>query len=91
MAVVEAHPVHRFVSTDRFLGFLFGSVRGAIVVIVVLIAIRPFSETEQWWGASKLRPELMKFEEDILYLLNYASDSIAEIGDDLDLPNRKTE
>ena len=69
--------------TDRFLGFLFGSVRGAIVVVVVLIAIRPFVETESWWAASRLRPELMKFEEDILHVLHYASDSIAEIEQDL--------
>lgn len=69
--------------TDRFLGFLFGSIRGAIVVVVIFIAVRPFVETEAWWASSKLRPELMKFEKDVLYVLHMASDSIAEIEQDL--------
>ena len=54
--------------TDRFLGFVFGALRGGLVVIGALIVVRPFAETSDWWKESLLRPELLVFEEDILEL-----------------------
>ena len=54
--------------TDRFLGFVFGALRGGLVVIAALIVARPFAETSDWWQESLLRPELLVFEEDILQL-----------------------
>ena len=54
--------------TDRFLGFVFGAMRGGLVVIAALIVARPFAETSDWWHESLLRPELLVFEEDILRL-----------------------
>ena len=54
--------------TDRFLGFVFGALRGGLVVIAALIVARPFAETSDWWQESVLRPELLVFEQDILQL-----------------------
>ena len=54
--------------TDRFLGFLFGALRGGLVVVGALIVMRPFVETSDWWEESLLRPELLVFEDDLLQL-----------------------
>ena len=58
--------------TDRMLGSLFGAVRGGLVVLVALIALRPFAETTSWWLESALVPELLAFERDVLDLLHVA-------------------
>ena len=54
--------------TDRFLGFVFGALRGGLVVIGALIVVRPFAETSAWWEESLVRPELLVFEDGILEL-----------------------
>lgn len=56
--------------TDRMLGSLFGALRGGLVVLVALIALRPFAETTAWWLESALVPELLAFERDVLDLLH---------------------
>ena len=58
--------------TDRMLGSLFGAARGGLVVLVALIALRPFAETTSWWLESALVPELLAFERDVLDLLHVA-------------------
>lgn len=58
--------------TDRVLGSLFGAFRGGLVVLVALIALRPFAETTAWWLESALVPELLAFERDVLDLLHVA-------------------
>ena len=58
--------------TDRMLGSLFGAVRGGLVVLVALVALRPFAETSAWWLESALVPELLAFERDVLDLLHVA-------------------
>jgi membrane protein required for colicin V production len=73
--------------TDRVLGFVFGSARGALVCIVVLIAMRPFGEDETWWQASVIVPALLDFEEEILVLLDATADIAGDLvgaGGDLD-------
>ena len=54
--------------TDRFLGFVFGALRGSLVVIGALVVMRPFVEMSVWWEESLLRGELMVFADDILEL-----------------------
>ena len=65
--------------TDRLLGAFFGALRGILVTIVALIAMRPFVETSDWWLASGLVPELLNFERDILDLMQLAARKIAEL------------
>ena len=67
--------------TDRFLGFLFGSARGVLVCIIALIAVRPFAEEAQWWAESRLTPELLAFEQDVLELMGKARDVVVEVSE----------
>lgn len=52
--------------TDRLLGFVFGSARGALVCLVALVAARPLVGEEEWWRTSTLIPRLTAFEEDVI-------------------------
>jgi len=67
--------------TDRFLGFIFGSLRGVLVCIIALIALRPFGEETQWWQASNLTPQLLAFEQDVLELMGRARELVVEVTD----------
>lgn len=64
--------------TDRMLGSLFGALRGGLVVLVALIALRPFAEATTWWLESALVPELLAFERDVLDLLHVATRRFVE-------------
>jgi membrane protein required for colicin V production len=66
--------------TDRFLGFLFGSARGALVCIVAVMALRQFAETGQWWQSSVLVPELLAFESEVLQLMGLAREWATDLG-----------
>jgi membrane protein required for colicin V production len=66
--------------TDRFLGFLFGSARGALVCIIAVIALRQFAEDGQWWQSSVLVPELLAFESEVLQLMGRAREWAAYLG-----------
>jgi membrane protein required for colicin V production len=69
--------------TDRLLGFLFGSFRGIILCIVILIGLRPFSETAEWWRESIFIPQLAAFEGEVLQLFGRASSTIEELSNEL--------
>ena len=66
--------------TDRLLGFLFGGVRGVLVCIVAIIALRPFLEDAQWWANSRLIPEFAAFESDVLSFLDSAAEAIGGLN-----------
>lgn len=66
--------------TDRFLGFIFGSLRGGLVVLGALILMEPFAQTTDWWQESLLRPQLLAFEEDILRLFRAAGTELPDPG-----------
>ncbi len=67
--------------TDRFLGFLFGSARGVLVCIVALIALKSFQLEADWWHQSRIIPELLAFEQDVLSLMGKARDVVVEVAD----------
>lgn len=49
--------ISMFSGFDRFLGFLFGLMRGVVVLgIVVLIAVQLRLDGERWWHKSRLMP-----------------------------------
>ncbi len=68
--------------TDRFLGFLFGSARGVLVCIVGLIALKSFEIEAEWWHESRIIPELLAFEEDVLELMGKARDVVVEVSEE---------
>jgi membrane protein required for colicin V production len=51
--------------TDRLLGLLFGGLRGAVVCIVAVIALRPMVAEQSWWRASRAVPVLEGFESQV--------------------------
>ncbi len=64
--------------TDRFLGFLFGSARGLLVCVVLLMGLREIAGDASWWQASVLQSELLAFEDDVRDLLGRARDIVRE-------------
>ncbi len=65
--------------TDRFLGFLFGSARGLLVTIVVLIGLREIAGETSWWQQARLPVELLAFEDEVRDLLGQARDIVSEV------------
>jgi membrane protein required for colicin V production len=65
--------------TDRLIGLLFGGLRGAVVCIVAVIALRPFVAEEPWWQASRIIPALGKFESDVMAGVSSVSDFVSEL------------
>ncbi len=58
--------------TDRLLGLLFGGLRGAVVCVVAVIALRPFANEQTWWRASHGIPMLSAFESDVMHVFSSA-------------------
>ena len=50
--------------TDRFLGVLFGAIRGLVVVMAVLLLVPSVVPIDQdpWWKQSVLIPQFLSFE-----------------------------
>lgn len=69
--------------TDRFLGFLFGSARGVLICIVGLIALKSFEIEAAWWQDSRMIPELLAFEQDVLELMGKARDVVVEVAEEV--------
>lgn len=66
--------------TDRLLGLLFGTARGMIIVIVLLIAVRPFAAETDWWRSSQLREHLLMLEDDVLILIGQSRRFIGDLA-----------
>lgn len=62
--------------TDRTLGFFFGGARGAILVIVALVAVESSQAETDWWRESTLRPYLMAFESDIVRFFGFIKEAL---------------
>jgi len=67
--------------TDRFFGFVFGALRGALVCLILLIAIRGFFEDQSWWQESRIGPILLGFEEVALDWLGRAGSAVGELNE----------
>lgn len=65
--------------TDRFLGFLFGSARGLLVCVVVLMGVREVAHETSWWRDSALQAELLGFEDEVRELIGRARDMAEEV------------
>jgi membrane protein required for colicin V production len=62
--------------SDRLLGLLFGGLRGAVVCIVAVIALRPFAAEQPWWHTSRTIPVLSAFESDLMRAVAFAGDTV---------------
>ena len=63
--------------TDRTLGLVFGSIRGAAVVLVALILLRPFAQSRDWWAESIIAPPLLTFENEVIELFEVIMDTFS--------------
>jgi membrane protein required for colicin V production len=66
--------------TDRFLGFVFGGVRGVVAVLIALIALRPFVSGHDWWHDSVLIPWLLQFEQEALAFIGAVTEFVSELA-----------
>ena len=64
--------------TDRSLGLVFGTLRGAAVVLVALILLRPFAESRDWWAESLIAPPLLTFENEVIELFDLIVDAVSD-------------
>lgn len=71
---------------DHLVGLLFGGVRGVIVVIVVLVALRPYADGVSWWKKSQYVPVLLEFEQDVIDVFDWATGWISK-PEKLDMPD----
>ena len=65
-------------STDRFFGVLFGLVRGALVVIIVIVylpRVLPVHH-DAWWRESLLIPHFTAMEDNFFALVSMVYDAI---------------
>jgi len=65
-------------SSDRLLGFLFGSARGLLICVVLLMGLREVAADRSWWQASVLQAELLAFEDEVREMLGRARDIVRE-------------
>ncbi len=77
-ALVETTGLSGF---DRMVGLVFGALRGAVVLIFVLVAIRPFAENYLWWETSEIRPVLLQFEEDVFAIFHGTIAGVSELSE----------
>ena len=68
--------------TDRLFGLLFGGLRGAVVCIVAIIALRPIAAEQNWWRASRAVPILEAFESQVTGVMD-------DVGEWVDRIRRK--
>lgn len=69
--------------TDRLLGLVFGALRGVVVCVVALVALKPFARDYVWWQSSALVGPLVGLEHDVTTLFGVIVDTVR------DLMNRK--
>lgn len=62
--------------TDRFLGFLFGLARGALLVLVALILVEPIFVEAGWWREAMLPPEFLAFQDEVRELFGQAVEAV---------------
>ena len=60
--------------TDRTLGLIFGALRGVVLAVFGLVALRTFGGEEGWWTDSRLAEHLLVWEDDVLATAGYIAD-----------------
>ena len=63
-------------STDRILGFVFGAVRGGIVVTILLMVSQSMFSDTGWWADSELKYSFLQFEDEVLTVVDIASENL---------------
>jgi len=62
--------------TDRLLGLLFGGLRGVVICILAVIALRQVAADQPWWQSSRAIPILSSFQAELIGAFNSASELV---------------
>jgi membrane protein required for colicin V production len=73
-------------STDRLLGLLFGAARGGLLVTILLMVSQSLFSNTDWWADSELKYNFLQFEDEVLMLVDMASESLEEPPSAPELP-----
>ena len=65
-------------STDRILGFAFGTVRGGILVTILLMVSQSMFSDTNWWAESELKYSFLQFEDEVLTVVDIASENLED-------------
>ena len=68
-------------SLDRFLGLVFGVVRGLVISTIMLVLFIELFPTSSWTENSKISNYLLDYESSVVDLLGVAKDSVDNIPD----------
>ena len=74
-------------STDRLLGLLFGAARGGLLVTILLMVSQSLFSNTDWWADSELKYNFLQFEDEVLMLVDMASESLEEPPSAPELPS----
>ncbi len=66
---------------DRTLGLLFGGLRGAVLIVVAIVMLRPFSGNEGWWHTSKMIGALGRYDAHVVELFDTTSRAVRSMGE----------
>lgn len=64
---------------DRVAGMVFGALRGGVIGIVILVALKPYASAAAWWNASALIGFLLGFEREVVEGIAYVSEALSAI------------
>lgn len=65
--------------TDRLIGLVFGALRGSVVCLVAVIAMRPFTAQQSWWLESRAIPALGAFESDLMQVFSSVGEMVGRL------------
>jgi len=71
---------------DRFFGFAFGAVRGALLCLAGLIAAKSFIQGTDFWASSEIAPMLLAYEDVALDLFGRAGQAVGDLQDAVQPP-----
>ena len=66
---------------DRLLGFVFGTIRGGILVTILLMVSQSMFSDTNWWAESELKYSFLQFEDEVLTVVDIASENLEDPPD----------
>ncbi|NCF44186.1 MAG: hypothetical protein GWP70_05115, partial [Proteobacteria bacterium] len=69
------------------LGFGFGAARGGLLVTIMLMVSQSLFSNTDWWADSQLKYNFLQFEDEVLMLVDVASDSLEDPPPAPELPS----
>ena len=71
---------------DRVFGFAFGSLRGALLCLALLIAAKSFIQGTEMWKSSEIAPRLLAYEDVALEWFGRAGQAVGDLKQAVEPP-----